>query len=644
MEQIIAHTLSKGFGGPAVLDSADFRIVQGDRIGVVGPNGTGKTTLVRLITGAETPDRGRIEPAPGLRIGYVEQVPTIGEAETVGGLLLREVEPAREAMEEAQGALAETPEGGLDAALAAYQAATDRFEAAGGYDALERGIALLSSLGLEVDPEQELATLSGGELSLLVFARALIGRPDLLILDEPGNHLDYLGLAWLERFLAEYPGTFLVISHNRYLLDAVCRTIWHLEGGGLTQFTGSYTEFRQEWERLRREREHEYRTNDRKARELEQKVKELRSITSSQYNPPAQILNKLGAAKRKLEEAKEARGERPDAERSIDLALRGGGSQADIAINFTGLDLEIGGRRLLEGASFDMRCGERVALVGANGCGKSTLLERIVNEGNWDSGPIRIGPSLKLGYLSQVPRFEHPRATILEEVRSWGPLSIDQAFAIVAPFLFAYEDLGKRIEVLSGGEQNRLQFARLVYQSSNLLILDEPTNHMDIPSREVIEAALERYEGTLLVVSHDRYFLNTVVDRVVEFQDRTLVSHEGDFSEFFAERYRELPKLSGAVGRRGSSRRTANSTSKRETAQPRPDGPEQSASTPDSPAARRQGSTDWEATIHRLEQELAELQATEREGLSDGDAVARRMQLLKERIETAYRNWLGSQG
>ncbi|HUX20424.1 MAG TPA: ABC-F family ATP-binding cassette domain-containing protein, partial [Spirochaetia bacterium] len=571
-------------------------------------------------------------------------------AETVGDLLLREVSPALRAMQEAEAGLSEATDDTLDVRLASYQKATERFEAAGGYDALERGLAFLSSLGLEVESSQVLTTLSGGELSLLVFARALLGRHDLLILDEPGNHLDYLGLAWLERFLGGYAGTFLVISHNRYLLDAVCRTIWHLEGGRLTRFTGNYTAFRSEWDRLRAEREHEFQANDRKARELELKVKELRSIASSQYNPPAQVLNKLGAAKRKLEEAIDARGERPVAARSLDLDLGSGSSRADIAISFKKLDLSIGGNTLLEGASFHMRCGERVALVGANGCGKSTLLERIVHEGDWDNGPIRIGPSLKLGYLSQVPSFSHPKATILEEVRSWGPLSADQAFGFVAAFLFAYEDMGKRVGVLSGGEQNRLQFARLVYEGATLLILDEPTNHMDIPSREAIEGTLSRFEGTLLVESHDRYFLNGVVDRVVEFQERRLESHKGNFSAFFAGRYASLPKLSGSVVRRGLERRSGPSLSEppgREAAAPPPDNGKPAADrNPGRIRQRRPTETNWEATIHRLEVELA---ALEGEG-NDGKGQERkgeldeRIALLRERIDTAYRNWMESEG
>jgi len=627
MELIIADKISKGFGGPAVLGAASFRIVAGDSIGLVGPNGAGKTTLMKILAGLESVDSGRLERQRGLKVGYVEQSPAFPRTETIGDYLLRDVRPAQLILEKTAAELASASEESLKQKLAAYTDATERFEAVGGYAALDRGLAALSGLGLEADPEQVLSSLSGGERSLLQFSRALVSRPDLLILDEPGNHLDYLGLAWLERFLQAYSGTLLVISHNRYLLDAVCRTIWHLEHGELTCFTGNYTSFRTEWERLRAEREHEYRTQERKARELETRVKQLRSIASSQYNPPAQVLNKLGAAKRKLSETLEARGERPRAERVVGLDLGTGKSRADIALQFDGLDLSAGGRVLLEKASMSIACGERVALVGLNGSGKTTLVRRIVSEGDWNSGLIRIGPSLTVGYLSQIPHFSHPGGTILEEVRSWGSLSSDQAFATVAPFLFGYEDMGKRVGVLSGGEQNRLQFARLVYQGASFLILDEPTNHMDIRSREAIEAALTEFEGTLLVVSHDRYFLNRTVDRVVELHERTLRSYRGGFSDFFAARYVELPRLgrrTGVDGRQGQSDDSVADVSSE---------------------SRRSADTDWEGTIARLEEELSGLQLQRVEAEDTGDRrrsteLSKRIDLLEERVTRAYRRWV----
>ncbi|KGE73394.1 ABC-F family ATP-binding cassette domain-containing protein [Spirochaeta lutea] len=536
MELITANGISLDFGAEPLLNRASLRILAQDRIGLVGPNGAGKTSLLKLLTRTDglAPTQGSLTTMPGLRLGYAPQIPDTSGLATVEDLILRELRPFQHRLAEAEHTLAEGDPDRMDALLARYQEAMDRFEQAGGYHALDAGLAALDRLGCRLPPHRRLDSLSGGQLSLLGIAAAVIHKPHLLILDEPGNHLDFRGLSWLEGFLTNYPGAVLMVSHNRYLLDSVCTRIWHLQGGEFAAFTGSYTAFRADLARQRADREHEFRIQDRRARDLEQRVKQLRSVASSQYNPPAQVLAKLSAAKRKLSQAQETRGTRPVQDHGLGLELKAHQtSRADIAIQGTNLDLEIAGLMLLRDANFLISSGERVGIVGPNGCGKTTLLTKIMEQGSWDNPVLRIGPSMTLGYLSQIPVFNRPQGTIMDEIRSWGPLTMDQAFDLAKPFLFSYRDMDKPLGVLSGGEQNRLQFARLMYSGANLLILDEPTNHMDIPSRESIEAALDGFTGTLVTVSHDRYFLDGVVSRILAFYGDELIDHPGGFSSWF---------------------------------------------------------------------------------------------------------------
>ena len=533
MELVTASNISFSFGLSPIVSRASLRVLEKSRIGLTGPNGAGKTTLFRLLLPDSDlePDEGSIRYSPDLGVGYAAQIPDVSEQQTVEQAILAPLAPYQEALSRAETALSTADSANAEQLLAAYQRAVDAFEAAGGYDALATGLAALDRLGCPLEPDRELSSLSGGQLSLVGIASAVIHRPQLLFLDEPGNHLDYKGLEWLEEFIRGYPGAVLLISHNRYLLDTVCTEIWHLQSGELDSFTGTYTMFRADLARRRADRDHDFRIQDRRARELELRVKQLRSIASSQYNPPAQVLNKLGAAKRKLAEAEEQRGDRPDQDRKIQLDLsQVDRTRADIAIEVSDLELHVGGQRLLGPTSFLIEGGQIVGLVGTNGCGKTSLLKRILEEGSWDNPQIRIGPSMKIGYLSQVPNHQNPKGTIMDEVRSWGPLSRDQAFDLTKPFLFAYRDMEKVVETLSGGEQNRLQLARLFYSGANLLILDEPTNHMDIPSREAIEAALDGFKGTAVIVSHDRYLLDSVAQRTLGFHAQGLHDVEGGFS------------------------------------------------------------------------------------------------------------------
>lgn len=557
MEFIKAEKVNYNNGSKDILLNADFRLVEGEKYGLIGPNGAGKTTLIRMILGDIMPDKGVFYRRKGLKIGYVPQNTPYSIDETIKDFFLTEITPVTEKlrhMEELMGS--EDCDGdSLETLLKEYEKSLEHFESLGGYEAQERGEALLNRLGHDSSLDQKMETLSGGERSLVFFAKALIGEPDLLILDEPGNHLDYLGLAWLESFIAGFKGSVLIVSHNRYLLDKTCRNILNLKRGRLTVFRGSYSSCTHECFKEALKESQEYEAWEKRVDKLEKKVKQLQSVAMAVYNPPAVIMAQLGAAKRKLREEKANAKEKPAlADSCLHVDFGKESSRSHIALKVSDFSWGFGEKILFQKASLEIYAGEKVALVGPNGSGKSTFIKTLLSEGSWEHRYLRIGPSQKIGYLSQVPQFSSEALTVCDEVRSWGALTREGGFQIIRNFSFSYEDMDKRLSVLSGGEINRLQLARLMYQETNFLILDEPTNHMDIESRESIEEALFRFKGTVFVVSHDRYFLDKLVNRVIEIHNREFDSYSGNFTDYFKSRYPVLPRLKGDVKNRGAER------------------------------------------------------------------------------------------
>ncbi len=556
MELIKADSIFYNNGRTDILISASFRIIEGENYGLIGPNGAGKTTLIRIILGELEIDKGKLHKKKDLRIGYVPQKQEFGAEQSIAGFMTAGLEPFRKKLSELEEKMSSASGKELDRLLSEYQKIQDTFERAGGYQAEEKGEIFLNKLGLDNPMDQTMGNLSGGERSLVYFAKALIPDPELLILDEPGNHLDYLGLAWLESFLVNYKKTALIVSHNRYLLDKTCGHLISMDTGRLVEYTGTYSDYRINVLRRAVQDKNAYESGKKKIVMLEKKVKQLQSIAMSMYNPPKKVMDQLNASKRKLAEEKDRLPEKPSVDdRSINIDINSESSKSTTAIKIENFSTGFGERVLLENADMEVFCGQRVALVGPNGCGKSTLLKKLMEEGDWHHDHLKTGPSQKIGYLRQVPVFSPGAVTIEDEVRSWGALTKDEAFAIASHFSFEYEDMDKRLEILSGGETNRLQLARFNYLKTNLLILDEPTNHMDIVSREAIEEALEEFAGTMLIVSHDRFFLDTLVKRVYEFRDRKLVCYEGNFTEYFRKRYPVLPRLSGSVKSRGSEKK-----------------------------------------------------------------------------------------
>lgn len=536
----------KHFGTQDVLKDVTCEILPRRKVGLIGPNGAGKTTLVRLLVGEEEPSSGSVVRAPGLRIGLVPQHVESIPGTTVTDYILEEFHAVEARLREQETLLASAPPLRIEQALGAYQRARDAFDAMGGDDAPRRVESLLESLGLPGVMRRTVETMSGGERNVLALARALVRRPTLLVLDEPGNHLDFAGLAWLEKFLQEWDGAVLVVSHNRYLLDRVSDTIFELENMRLTAYEGNYSQYR--LERLRRlvAQQADYAANQKRLAQLEALVARFAQIARAHPDPAWG--RRLHSRKTQLAKERERAVERPvmSTER-ISIGADVEETRADIALQVNSYTKGFPGKPLFREASLSIACGERVALVGPNGSGKTTFLRELVEKGRWEDRTLRIGPSLSVGYCAQHQETFDPARTILEEFLSSGAHTRREVFAAVARFLFTWEDLDKRVGDLSGGERNRLQLARIMMRKANFLIMDEPTNHMDIVSCEAIEESLAAFPGTVLVVSHDRYFLDKIATTIVEIEDCAFHRYHGSFTEFWARREPFLARGKGKV-------------------------------------------------------------------------------------------------
>ena len=547
------HNVTTHYGAQPVLTGASFEINSGQKLGLIGPNGSGKTTILKVLTGREPVTGGSVYLDPGARVGYVPQHFEHDTDSTVTDWLLREYTPIADALHAQEDELARSSAADMDGALRAYQRARDAYDRIDGDSWPRRAQALLDAFGLGGKERQRVTSLSGGEKNVLSLAQALLSEPDLLLLDEPANHLDYLGVAWLEDFLVKFGGTVLIVSHNRYLLDRVVGGILELEGGLIQEYSGGYSDYR--GEKLRRliSQQRDYVVNQKRLAQLEALVKRFEQIARSKADPAWG--RRLRARRSQLEREKRQAVEKPVLNRgAVSASFTTEATRSDIAVQVRGYSRAFGDRQLFDDADLHIASGERVALVGPNGAGKTTLLRDIVEKGDWNSRTIRIGPSIRLGYAAQEQEVLRPERTILEEVGAGAAISSNEAFGLLRRFLFGWEDLDKKVADLSGGERNRLQLARLMAVRPSLLVLDEPTNHLDIPTREAVEEALEDYAGTVLVVSHDRYFLDKVAGRVVELQDGKLVSFDGNFSEFWYARQSLESPVRGRVKTRERSR------------------------------------------------------------------------------------------
>jgi ATP-binding cassette subfamily F protein 3 len=533
------NQISKTYGSTVMLDNVSFVIRPGDRVGLVGPNGCGKTTLLRIIAGAERPDSGRISLDRSATLGYLPQGMEFDTDRTVGeevhsGIAgyeatVQEVEALTEQMAQAKGV-------DLDQVVEAYGEVLARFEALGGYAVEHRIMEILAGLGLEdVDMETPLRQLSGGQRTRIGLARLLLAEPTILLLDEPTNHLDIEALEWLEAFLTSYKGAVLIVSHDRTFLDQTVKRILELdeESHQITEYAGDYSDYEEakaleeekQWAEWKDQQAEIRRIKTDIHRTKEQALHSERTFHAANMRRYAKkVAKKAKARERRLQRylESEARVEKPPLTWQLKLDFDEMPRSGQIVLTLAGLGHAFDGRWLFRQADMTLAHGERIAILGPNGSGKTTLLRILLGELVPSEGHVRLGANVRLGYMPQEQETLDPQTTPLELVRRAAPLSETEARSFLHFFLFGGDDVFVSVGKLSYGERSRLLLARMILAGANVLLLDEPINHLDIPSRERFEAALDAFPGTILTVVHDRAFIDRFATGIWALEGSTL--------------------------------------------------------------------------------------------------------------------------
>ena len=539
---ISVQNAAKSFGVHQVLSDVSFSLQKGEKMGLVGVNGSGKTTLMRLISGQEQPDGGAVHLSKELRIGYLAQLGDLDPGDTVWESVRRIFAPviALERrlgeVEEEMAAAGDQPGEALRLA-AEYQRLTERFNQMEGYAYEGEMLGVLNGLGLPQEfHDRKVGTLSGGERTRLSLAKLLLQKPDVLLMDEPTNHLDLEAIEWLQEYLTDYKGSLLLISHDRYFLDHVCTTMGELLGGRLLKFNGNYTEYM-------KKRTADFETRM-KAYNLQQKEIERERAIIRRYRSFNREKSIRAAESRQKRLDKMERLEKPIEEDQVRFSFDARRRSGEEALEVKGLEKSFEGKKVFENLSFSLRSGDRVALIGPNGVGKSTLFKILMNRLTPDRGSVKYGVNIDVGYYDQHQQDLRLENTVLDEVWNAFPsLEQSRVRGALGLFLFSGDDVFEKISTLSGGERGRVALTKLMLKKDNLLLLDEPTNHLDMDSREVLEDALADFPGTILAISHDRYFINRFAQRVMVMESEGVTEYLGNFDDYLQKRDRPQPPL-----------------------------------------------------------------------------------------------------
>ena len=521
--------------GNRILDGFSLQVDTGERVGLLGKNGAGKTTIFRIMTGQVDPDEGTVAIAPGKRLGLISQIPVYPEGYTVRDVLDTAFEPLHNLEREMGELAAQMGENADPEVLSRYDKLSAAFEAGGGYDTETRLNKVCNGLNINADMRVRLfSALSGGEKTRINLARLILEDTDILLLDEPTNHLDLNATEWLEDYLDHFKGTVLATSHDRWFLDKVVKRVVEVQNGRAELYSGNYSFYVEEKERRYQERLKQYEKEQAKIQQLEEAAEQMR-LWAFKGNDK-QYKRAINMEKR-IERMRTT--DKPTKERK--LATRFGEREfhGDEAMVVSGLTKSFGERTLFSDIDLEVAGGERIALLGDNGTGKSTFLKIVMEEETPDAGSVYLGPSIRIGYLPQIIHFDHPDRNLVDTMLYAQNCSTQEARDRLAAFKFRGEDVFKPVSALSGGEQSRLRLCMLMDSKINLLILDEPTNHLDIDSREWIEEAVSEYGGNLLFVSHDRYFIEKFATRVWMLENGSITDFKGSYHEFRAWRERQ---------------------------------------------------------------------------------------------------------
>lgn len=626
------QNITKSFDGKTIIKQANFHIEDHEKAAIIGINGAGKTTLLNIITGRLSPDEGVVSISRGKTIGYLEQNPILDSENTIFDELMsvknyllvmeQEIRRMEHDMKHKEGEA-------LENLMSQYARLTTRFEMENGYAYKSELTGVLKGLGFEESEyDKPVCTLSGGQKTRVALGKLLLLSPDIILLDEPTNHLDMNAIRWLEGYLAAYKGAVLTVSHDRYFLDRIAIKIVEIDAGVVMTFAGNYSAYAKKKEQYRINRMHAYLNQQREIKHQQEVIDKLKSFNREKSIRRAESREKMLEKIEVLEKPTEVRS---DMHIALIPSITSGKDVLDITELSKAFDREV----LFWKISFSLKRGEHVAIIGDNGTGKTTLLKMINELLPADEGTIRLGTNVHIGYYDQEHHVLHAEKSIYDEISDEYPtLTTTEIRNILAAFLFTGDDVFKLIKECSGGERGRISLAKLMLSESNFLILDEPTNHLDITSKEILEDAINDYEGTVLYVSHDRYFINRTAHRILELSGQTLTGYLGNY-DYYMEKKTEN-KTADAGGISVVSDTPVISTAKADWQAKKA-----------AQARQRKLENDLkkaEARIAELEQKIADIDT-----LMSSDEVCRNsaklgelsaeQEKIKEELDTLYEEW-----
>lgn len=633
------QNISKAFVENQVLKNVSFHIEDHEKAAIVGINGAGKTTLLRIIVGEMTPDDGQVVLAKDKTLGYLAQNSTVDTSHTIYEELLSvkaDLLRLEEKIRECENNMKHADGDALEDLMKQYTSLTHAFETGGGYLYRSELVGVLKGLGFTEDEfSKPVATLSGGQKTRVALGRLLLQNPDLIILDEPTNHLDMNSIAWLETYLLNYKGAVLIVSHDRYFLDRIAGKVIEIDQSKATTFMGNYSDYAVKKEQLRVAAWNAYMNQQRDIKHQEEVIEKLKSFNREKSIKRAESREKMLDKIEVIEKPSEVR---TDMKLTLTPRILSGND----VLTVEHLSKSFDSHKLFTDVNFEIKRGEHVAIIGDNGSGKTTLLKILNGLVPADQGTFRLGSNVEIGYYDQEHHVLHSEKTLFEEISDDYPyLNNTKIRNVLAAFLFTGEDVFKRISDLSGGERGRVSLAKLVLSNANFLILDEPTNHLDIMSKEILEDALNGYEGTILYVSHDRYFINRTAHRILDLTEGQFVSYVGNYDYYLEKHDTVMAAIEASAPQNTDADNTAAAK-----------------------AAESEVKLDWKAQkeeqarlrkkendLKKCEEKIAELEAriseidTEMSDPAIGTQVAKLQELSKEQtscqeqLEKLYEQW-----
>lgn len=531
---LACNNITKAFVENTVLSKVSFHIEEREKAAIVGINGAGKSTLLKIIVGELAPDDGNVTITKGKTLGYLAQHQSLTSHNSIYNELLevkQDILDLEAKIREAELQMKTLTGNALNDLMEDYTRMTHEFEAKNGYAYKSEITGIIKGLGFtEEEFQKEISTLSGGQKTRVALGKLLLSKPDIILLDEPTNHLDMGSIAWLETFLLNYEGSVIIVAHDRYFLDRVVTKIIELDHSTSSVFSGNYSAYAEKKAMLRDALMHQYLNQQKEIKHQEAVIEKLRSFNREKSIRRAEsrekMLDKMDIMEKPVTQAKQ-----------MNIRLEPHTVSGNDVLTVTGLTKSFGTQTLFQNISFDIKRGEHIAIIGNNGTGKTTILKLINHLLEPDSGEIRLGSKVCIGYYDQEHQVLHMEKTLFEEISDTYPtLTNTEIRNVLAAFLFTNDDVFKKIGDLSGGERGRVSLAKLMLSESNFLILDEPTNHLDIESKEILEDALNQYTGTILYVSHDRYFINKTATRILDLANQTLINYLGNYDYYLEKK------------------------------------------------------------------------------------------------------------